>query len=510
MQIFKGENIDVLSYIPFRFGYEFIGWYLEESFENQIQDYTYFMKSVTLYAKWSRIEYSLNYYVNESLYYSTFNNEEMVPTDPKNIGFIFNGWYTNSDFDEEFLFNVNPNDDTNLYAKFTYLDSSIPFVSINTENNATISRTDYVTADVSILNIDGESDLTNLLAKVRGRGNSTWSYDKKPYRIKFDKKIGLFGMPKAKNWVLLADYLDPSSMHNFSAFSFANAFEYKPYEVLTKHVRLYLNGEYRGLYILTQNPDEKEGRLDIEQDYNEEIQYLKYSLEFDYSIASDTSAILDEDYFLQQFGQTTAYISFDYPTKDDFDDYSKFQDFVSVVKTQLNDLVDALYSGDYNLITNYIDEDSLIDYILIDQILGENDHAWKSFKFYTLGDGKFRFGPVWDYDWIMNTPWTSEPNISSGNPQITFNNIIKTLYTNTPQGKVKTAERWFYYSSSIFDNVTEIINLEMLSIIDEAYLDSELWYNSNYSLVDNNMIWLIDYINNMKILMDEYYSEYLL
>lgn len=39
--------------------------------------------------------------------------------------------------------------------------------------------------------------------KVKGRGNSSWGYDKKPYSIKLDEKASLLDIPKTKNMQLL-------------------------------------------------------------------------------------------------------------------------------------------------------------------------------------------------------------------------------------------------------------------------------------------------------------------
>ena len=54
--------------------------------------------------------------------------------------------------------------------------------------------------------------------RVKGRGNGTWMQEKKPYQIKFKKKVDLFGMGKAKKWALLANATDTSNLRTLSAF----------------------------------------------------------------------------------------------------------------------------------------------------------------------------------------------------------------------------------------------------------------------------------------------------
>jgi len=60
--------------------------------------------------------------------------------------------------------------------------------------------------------------MKNILTSIRGRGNFTWSQKKKPYALKLDKKLPLFGMPKHKRWVLIANYLDNSFIRNEMGF----------------------------------------------------------------------------------------------------------------------------------------------------------------------------------------------------------------------------------------------------------------------------------------------------
>ena len=69
-----------------------------------------------------------------------------------------------------------------------------------------------VEADTAAWNFEGRG-------RIRGRGNSTWEwYPKKPYRIKLDKKASLLGLDEDKDWVLLANYRDPTHLMNTFVF----------------------------------------------------------------------------------------------------------------------------------------------------------------------------------------------------------------------------------------------------------------------------------------------------
>ena len=43
---------------------------------------------------------------------------------------------------------------------------------------------------------------------MKGRGNVTWLREKKPYKIKFENKVDIFNMGKAKTYNLLNNYMD--------------------------------------------------------------------------------------------------------------------------------------------------------------------------------------------------------------------------------------------------------------------------------------------------------------
>ena len=83
--------------------------------------------------------------------------------------------------------------------------------------------------------------------RIRGRGNSTWLwYPKKPYRMKLDEKASILGLDEEKDWVLLANYRDPT--HLMNTFTFAAGQELGlPYTNHSRFVEVTLNGEYIGL-----------------------------------------------------------------------------------------------------------------------------------------------------------------------------------------------------------------------------------------------------------------------
>ena len=83
--------------------------------------------------------------------------------------------------------------------------TNLPTIFIDTENGVEItSKEEYVNAVVTVRGAEDEAvNITEVAAEIKGRGNSTWGMDKKPYRLKFNKKINFMGNEaKEKNWVL--------------------------------------------------------------------------------------------------------------------------------------------------------------------------------------------------------------------------------------------------------------------------------------------------------------------
>ena len=86
--------------------------------------------------------------------------------------------------------------------------TGLPVLYVNTDNDkAVTSKTDYVGMELSLLESEEEPLSTPVTGSIRGRGNTTWTWPKKPYLLRLDKKASLLGMPAHKRWVLLANFM---------------------------------------------------------------------------------------------------------------------------------------------------------------------------------------------------------------------------------------------------------------------------------------------------------------
>ena len=260
--------------------------------------------------------------------------------------------------------------------------TGLPVIKIDTENGLeVVDRENYIGADFLLQNSSHpEYDLRGRVG-IRGRGNTSWFYSKKPYRLKFETKTSLFGFDAAKSWVLLANYQDPTFIMNSIAFELGRrlGLEYTNHE---NHVELFLNGQYRGSYVLTEQVQVNKGRVNID----EKVGFL---VEFD--------SYYDEDFKFKS-GILNLPVNVKSP------ELKKEEEMAFIVKA-INDLEESLFAPFYNFPENrkyaeLIDVPSLINYLLVNEIVRSAElYHPKSVFMYKDVQGKIKMGPLWDFDW---------------------------------------------------------------------------------------------------------------
>lgn len=251
------------------------------------------------------------------------------------------------------------------------------------------SRDEYVVGKLDVIDFDDQNKasfvLDNVAMKIRLRGNSTHEMPKKSYKIKFDNKQYMFSDYKEKDWVLLANHADQSLIRNALAFQMASqlGMDFVP---LVKFVNLFINGEYQGNYLLTDQVEVTNDRVDITE--KEPVMDTGYLLEFDKKLyASDF--VTDENFFIIDG------IPFVIKTPDKNDEtYLDVQHyFIEDYMRQVFDVLKA--QGDYH---EYIDETSFIDWYIINELFKNVDSGYSSVFYYKDAQGLLKMGPVWDFD----------------------------------------------------------------------------------------------------------------
>ena len=149
--------------------------------------------------------------------------------------------------------------DPSLPSLLIQTSKGLSFVEASKENRDKDAEVLLLDANGSVCYSDADEESTS---ELKGRGNATWSYYKKPYQLKLGKKTALLGMEKSKTWILLAGYTDQSALHNALAFTLAEDLRV-PFAIDYRFVNLYIDGAYRGLYMLCEKVQIDESRVDI-------------------------------------------------------------------------------------------------------------------------------------------------------------------------------------------------------------------------------------------------------
>ena len=275
---------------------------------------------------------------------------------------------------------------TKDYKMFVHSFTGLPVVWIDTDGKEDItSKEEYLNASFKLEEgqiTRGVGDVIYDSLKIKGRGHSSWELDKKPYRLKFDKKISLFGDPKDKSWVLLANYNDKTMLRNqISLYLGKNSrLEWTP---RAHFVELMLNGRYNGTYLLCEKIKVTENRVNIGDD----------------GLLMEIDSYAKEDIYSRYF--TTSHFKHEVNIKAPDVEYG--DDTYNYAKSLMAEIEDVLFSDHFTDENEgwrkYLDEDSFIDWYLINEIT-RNADAWGwSSVFFNLKRGeKLKIGPIWDFD----------------------------------------------------------------------------------------------------------------
>ena len=367
---------------------------------------------------------------------------------------------------------------------------TLPVLYIQTENNAPItSKEDYINATYYLDN-KGLSDYQSIGSKaqplnmeIRGRGNYTWrDFDKKPYRIKLADKQPLLGMTKSKHFALLAHADDNKGfMRNTIGFQLSKLIGIT-WTPTAKPLEVVLNGDYIGLYFLTETIRVDKDRVNIVEQEDEATDPMAITggwlVEID-NYREDPQIIITEgDYYNTE-------TAFTYKTPEVLS--SAQEQFLKEEMERINTLV----YGDKNSdeLWKYLDMEALARFYIVQELTDNYESFHGSCYLYReMGEGeKWYFGPVWDFGSAFNrdkSQYIFEGDVWHNHwiPEIckfpAFNTCLKTLWTNFYKGDFNQIydyivqqkdliasavqadyQRWPDYGNNDFSNrVTKVTN----------------------------------------------------
>mgnify|MGYP002855985092 CR=1 FL=1 len=346
--------------------------------------------------------------------------------------------------------------------------AEVPTIYINTSDGLSITSKDYFKdATISIDGHDIFPSMEETPVQIKGRGNSSWGWPKKPYRLKFETKQKPLGMTAGKSWVLLSNYQTGSLMSNAIGMKAANLMEASAANHIVP-VDLYLNGEYRGSYNLT-----------------EKVGFANNSVD----LADETAAALLEldSYYDEPEGQKFRSTPYNLPIniKEPEFGVDDTRLTLDIVRKDFNSFMAALYKG-YNL-SRYVDVEQLARFLMVNELICNFElyHPKSTFCYresFESDTSKYVFGPVWDLDWAFGY---------EGHSRYYQDNATSNYWINMPNFEVKQFIqdlRWKYAPlSTIYQQLWEEFMQDGLEELKEYVQD---YYDfARNSFDDNRSVW---------------------
>ena len=298
---------------------------------------------------------------------------------------------TSYDFKKPVLLQVKAGELTKDYKVYVHAFTGIPVLWIETQGRAEIdSKENYLNAHFRLVEDvvtrsslhRAAGDVVEYDGYIKGRGNSTWTMPKKPYRLRFDSKVAFLDEPKDKSWVLLANYTDKTSLRNATAM-YMGSISNLDYTPRFHFVDVMLNGRYNGTYQLGDHLKIGKNRVNVGDD--------------GFLMEIDRRALTEDDARYFNVSHVPEPINIKDPSVEYNDEnYNYAKNFVTAADA-------ALFASNFTDPVNgwqkYMDMDSFVDWFLINEIAKNNDAAFFSSCYMHLErGGKLKMGPLWDFD----------------------------------------------------------------------------------------------------------------
>ncbi len=300
-------------------------------------------------------------------------------------------------------------------VKIETLATGLPSVSVATSGYAVInSKTEYVSTSFYVGGGNksacsyATASPVRTTGSIKGRGNTTWNFDKKGYTVKFDVQQSLLGLDASKDWTLLALHQDKSLLRNYTAAYLSEQIGLE-YTMQVRLVDMWLNGVYSGTYALTEKIELEPARVDITKfDPKAAVNKVGYLMEFDYHVNEVSSTqkakwqprgkgfydpVADE-VFVHLTTLGDCWLVIRSPAAKNLT-----AAHVNYVYGVVENAMKALQSGNYQTVSAYLDVESFVRWYLVEEYMNNTDSAMRSgvYMYLDVG-GKLTLGPIWDFD----------------------------------------------------------------------------------------------------------------
>ncbi len=351
-------------------------------------------------------------------------------------------------------------DDSQLYQL-----TNLPTVVINTAGAKDItSKEVYIQSNVYIVSEDGKNLLSAAETEIKGRGNASWNFPKKPYKLRFKEKQRPLGAPaNDRKWTLINNYGDKTLMRNILAFEVSRrvGMAYTPF---CTPVDVILNGEYEGCYQFCDQVEVDGKRVPAKEGYLIEIDAYNYTEQVVFNTSRGTP------------------VTIKYPDADEIT--SAQRSFIQNYFTRFENAVNASnYADATNGYRKYLDVDSFLRNFIIGEFCGNTDTYWSVYMYKDGADGVFYTGPAWDYDLAFENDGRTYPintltdyiyctkgSVASGSVRQMVDRIVK----NDPASRARLAAIWDAYKGGL-SNLNDYVDQTAALLKESQQLNFKRW-----------------------------------
>ena len=354
------------------------------------------------------------------------------------------------------------------------ISGTLPVVYVNTNGQGIYDKETQVPMTLYIDSMQTKyhplgSASSPVSGTIKGRGNYTWKdFDKKPYKIKFDEKTKVLGMPNNRHWCLMAGADDNLGfLRNPVGYMVSKALALR-WTPRMRPVELVLNGQYQGLYFLTEHVRIASHRVKIHEQADGETH--RDSITGGWLVEIDNYPS-ENNIVLQEGNGQTIMVSLREP-----ETLSQAQR--SYLENQIQAINTALYESSSNRLKQLVDIEEAAKYYLVQEIMEDCESYHGSCFLYKDRDSlgvadKWKFGPVWDFGNAYHRHQETWIYINPIWPQYWIGQLAQ-----WPEFQQAVREQWWIYYHTQHDSVTAQINRLAAQIMQAAKNDAAVWRNT--------------------------------
>lgn len=348
------------------------------------------------------------------------------------------------DFSEPVVLSIITSKTIKDYTVYVGAYTGLPTVWIETNTHKDIDVAgQFYNGKIKMAGNPGTSSngyITQANAKIMAVGTIYWyrsrihedmQLGKNAYSVLFNDDISLLDSPAGKTWEFYTNTSEKTMLHNQTAFYLGSmsALEYTP---RFYHVNLLMNGRYYGTYLMGEDLEVSEGRVNVGSDG------------FLLGIGASSSGPVFSTSYLERAVSVIA------PSA------SQSEASVDYISNFVTTAENALFSSDFTDASEgwqkYMDIDSFVDWYLINEISKNENGAFRNNCMMNLTrGGKLKMGPLWDFEKAFSV------DSSPSGFVIKDVNWYARLFKD-PAFVAKVKERYDFFYSHKNDIITEISN----------------------------------------------------